>query len=172
MINRLICSMSEKIDVLSLVVPWAFTDKVSKKTVIGMELFLLIALISCSEPESDEAELYAYLDEMKLAVENRSVKQVEPFLSEAFVANNQFDKEKLTRLMRVYFFKYQSVNIFETNLEVMIKPSDPYQATVQGTVLVSGGDGGLLPQRGRLYELDGRWLKVQGEWRLVSLNWK
>lgn len=139
----------------------------------GFTLWLLFAgLISCAEPESDEAMLYVYLDEIKIAVENRSVKQVEPFLSEAFVANNRFDKEELTRLMRVYFFKYQSVNIFETNLKVILNPSDPYQATVQGTVLVSGGDGGLLPQRGRLYELEGRWLKLQGEWRLVSLNWK
>jgi hypothetical protein len=44
-------------------------------------------------------------------------------------------------------------------------------ATVRSTIALAGGNGGLLPESGSLYQVRSGWRMDDGDWRMTSLAW-
>jgi hypothetical protein len=56
-----------------------------------------------------------------------------------------------------------TVSAFEANRD---------RASVRVTATVTGGSGGLLPERGAVYAITSGWRKEGSEWRCINARWE
>jgi hypothetical protein len=66
------------------------------------------------------------------------------------------------------FLRYRSLGVHAGPLTVEMQPG---HATVRFQAALTGGDGGVLPEAARLYDVETGWRLEDGEWRLVSVAW-
>lgn len=132
----------------------------------------LIMLSGCGQPLPAAQQIKAHIAEITAGLETKDHSQITDHLSEQFLANNRLDKSAIRRMILAHFLRHQSIDIVLENLSVSLNDNDPNRATVQGNVIVSGGSGRLIPDSGRLVNVDSQWQIERGEWRVVAMSWE
>ena len=87
-----------------------------------------------------------------------------------FVGNGGLDRPGLERLLKGQLLLNAKVGIQPGLLRVEM--GEGGTATVRFTVLLTGGNRGLLPERGQMQEVVTGWREQDGEWQVYSADWE
>lgn len=130
-------------------------------------LLLLANLAGCAV-EDDASRLNRALQELQTAIEERDAGAVIDHLTDDFQAQADIDARKLRAMMFYYFRQYRQITVFATGQRIRL---DGEQADVTVNALLLGGEQ-LIPERGKRYQVEMRWLKQRGDWKLSRLRWQ
>lgn len=130
---------------------------------------LAFALLGGCDRTSPQERLKATIAQMQASGEAHEVSKVMDHVAEDFVGPGGMDRKQLHGFLTV-------ASLRNTQLGVTIGPVDVElvgeRATAKFTLGATGGSGGLLPDRAQVYEMTTGWKLVDGEWMLISADWK
>lgn len=130
----------------------------------------LALLAACGRPEA-VAAIRQQIDEAVEAAEAGDLDPLFALLDEDFHGNPGWDRAALRRLLTALRLRHARVEIAVLALDIEPDPGDPQAADMRGRFLLAGLRG-LLPEDGRLIEVEGRWRRDGGDWRLVRARWR
>jgi hypothetical protein len=131
-------------------------------------LALVLALPGCHR-SSPEQRLRESMLALQSAIEERDPTAMHEWLAEDFVGPDGLDREGARRLAQLMYLRYRDVDISLGPLQIELQQE---HASVRFTAVLTGGPGGLLPERGQVYDVQTGWRLEGGEdWRLTSANW-
>lgn len=130
---------------------------------------VLVVLTGCSTPPPEEA-LRAQVSRLELAIEAREPGAVADLLADDFAGPEGMDRSAARRLAQLSFMRHRDVGLALGPLDIALQGSD--HATVRFTAALTGGSGGWLPERGRLYRVETGWRRDGGDWSMTSATWE
>jgi hypothetical protein len=129
---------------------------------------LALLLLSACAREAPEARLRARVATLQQAIAGHDAGGVRDALAEDFIGPDGLDRAGAVRLAQAMFLRYRSLGVHAGPLAVEMQPG---HATVRFQAALTGGDGGVLPEAARLYDVETGGRLEDGEWRLVSVAW-
>ena len=105
---------------------------------------------------------------MQAAVENGEPRAFMARVAPDFIGNEGLDRDGLERMLRGQMLLNAKVGVQAGPLEVEMGQGT---ATVRFTVLLTGGDGRFLPERGQMQQVASGWRESDGQWQLYSASW-
>lgn len=133
-----------------------------------MALFVL-SMAACRQT-APEQQLRTQLTQMQQAVEQRRPAQVIEHVAEDFVGSHGLDRQGIERLLRLQLLRNAQISVVLGPAQVEIGPQGT--ARMRFTALLTGGQGGRLPERGRVHQVDTHWRQVGAQWQLYSAQWE
>ena len=130
---------------------------------------VMLALCACRAPDAEQA-VRARIADMQAAIDARDAGDVQALLAEDFVGNDGLDRRGARQLAAGVFLRHRDVAARPGPVEVEVRGER--DAIARFTVMTTGGSGGLLPQRGQVYQVETGWRRVDGEWRLLNASWE
>jgi hypothetical protein len=138
------------------------------KNIVRIFLVILISnLVACATPD-EETLLRETLSALVTAVEDRSVRQVQKYLTDDFKTARHSNTQQLKTFMLLHFRQNQVINVFTNEVQVNLQQG---KADITFNALVTGSSN-WLPERGRRFAIQSRWLKRDGDWKISRVNWK
>lgn len=129
---------------------------------------LLVLLVACSgEPE--EVRLRTAIDAMQTAAVERRPADAMAWVADDFIGNGTLDRAALHNLLRAQVLRNASISATRGPLDITLQGE---RATVNFSVVLTGGAGGLLPERAQSYAITTGWRLEEGEWRLFLADWE
>jgi len=137
-------------------------------------LFLLFSgaclLLSCSADESPQERLENTLKGMRdAAVAGQIGDFMEQVANDFSGQKGDLDQSGLKRLLRVQLLKHSRVTATIVSDEYKMFEG---RASVELSVLMTGGPGNWLPDSGRAYKIKTGWREEHGQWFLISAVWE
>lgn len=127
-------------------------------------------LVACSEELSVEQQIIATLRNMEYAAEQGEHFEFMDYVAESFSGQQgMMDRREFHRFM--IFQLNQNRRLQAQFFPIFVKETADNAATAHFRILVTGG-GGLLPERGQLFEVDTGWARLDNDWQLHSASWK
>jgi hypothetical protein len=130
--------------------------------------FVAIVSAACSTPEPEE-KLRATIAQMEVDGEARDVSDVMDVVAEDFGGPGGMDRKQLQGMLTVITLRNQQIGVTIGPIDIEMMGE---RATAKFTLGASGGSGSLLPDRAQVYDITTGWKMVDGEWKLISANWK
>jgi hypothetical protein len=130
----------------------------------------VLLLVACGEKLSVEQQIIATLQVMEEAAE-----QGEHFEFMGYVANSfsgqygSMDRREFHRFM--IFQINQNRRLHAQFFPIYVQESGKDLASAHFKLLVTGG-AGLLPESGRLFEVETQWLRDGSDWMLEKADWE
>ena len=134
----------------------------------GLALCALLLVAACSR-EPEEVRLRNAVEAMQAAAVERRPADFMAFVTDDFIGNNQLDRNGLHGLLRAHLLRNASIGATRGPLEVKMQGE---RATVNFSVVLTGGQGGLLPEQAQGYAITSGWRLEDGEWRVFLAEWK
>jgi hypothetical protein len=131
-------------------------------------LLVLVSSITSCTTDNDEARLRQSLASLVEAVEDRSVRQVQKYLTDDFKTARYANTQQVKAFMLLHFRQNKVINVFTSDIQTSIQEE---KADVIFNVLVTGSSN-WLPERGRRFEVKSRWLKQDDDWKISRINWQ
>lgn len=125
-------------------------------------------LAACDRPP-DEQALRDTLADMQKAAEARSLSGVMDPVAEDFGGSHGLDRAALRRLLQGQILG--SAKIGATLGPISIEHQDD-RASVRFSLVLTGGSGRFLPERGRAYSVLSGWRIEDGRWQLYFAEWE
>lgn len=139
------------------------------RTCLGAVLAALL-LTACSESLTVEQQVIATLRNMETAAEAGEHLDFMTHVADDFQGQlGDMDRNSFHRFM--IFQINQHRRLQAQFFPIHVKETGEGQATANFSLLVTGG-GGLLPESGRVFEVDTAWFKDGSDWLLTRANWK
>ncbi|MGE0802557.1 MAG: hypothetical protein AB7G13_18865 [Lautropia sp.] len=135
---------------------------------MGALLAALVMLLAagCSRSPSEQG-LRDVIAEMAAAVEKRDAAAFLSHVADDFTRESGgMDQQQLRALLLGLFLRNQRIDVVTSIREIRI---DGKRATVRLSVLATGG-AGLLPERGRAWDLTTAW-RHDGDWKIFNAQW-
>ncbi len=129
---------------------------------------LLGVLSACAKPPVEE-QLRATIDEMQAAAIERRPSEFMYRVTEDFIGDNGIDRAALHNLLRAQLLRNAAVGATRGPLDIELQGE---RATVRFSIVLTGGSGGLLPERAQGYAITSGWRVEDGEWRMFLAEWK
>ncbi|MCI1729821.1 MAG: nuclear transport factor 2 family protein [Chiayiivirga sp.] len=129
---------------------------------------LCLALLAGCAREPAEQRLRGAIEQMQAAVLERRPGDFMQHVADDFVGNQGLDRAALHNLLRAQLLRNASVGATLGPLDVQLQGE---RATVKFSLVVTGGAGGLLPERAQGYAITSGWREVDGEWLLFLAEW-
>lgn len=101
--------------------------------------------------------------------EAHEVSAVMGSVAEDFAGPNGMDHKQLRAFLAVVSLRNRQLGVTIGPMEIELIGE---RATAKFTLYATGGAGGLLPDRAQVYEVTTGWKMVDGEWMLISADWK
>ncbi len=139
---------------------------VAMTTIFAM---VLLACVACSR-ESPEHALRLQVDAMQAAMEARDAGDVHALLAEDFVGNDGLDRHGARQLAAGLFLRHRDIAVRFGPVQVDMRGKG--DAVARFTALATGGSGGLFPDSGQVFDVETGWRLVDGQWGLLTANWK
>ncbi len=131
-------------------------------------VLLLIVLPGCARAPAEQRLLEA-MEALQSAIEAREVSAALDHFAEDFTATGGLDREGARNLMRVMVLRHQRLGLSLGPIEVAMFEQ---RATVRFTAVATGGQGSLLPESARVWQVETAWREEDGEWRMISAQWQ
>ena len=129
-----------------------------------------VLLLAACHRVPDEQRIRDAVAAMQAAVEARDPRGFMRFVSADFTGNDgQVDRDGLHNLLRAEVLRNESVGVTLGPIDVDLQGD---RATVQVTATLTGGSGGLLPERGAIYAITSGWKREGSEWRCYNAAWQ
>lgn len=138
---------------------------------VALSMFALLSMLhvtGCSDTP-DEARLRAGIDEMQAAVQEQRPGDFMQFVTDDFIGEGGMDRAALHNLLRAQLLRNASIGATRGPLDIQIRGD---QASVGFSVVLTGGAGGLVPERAQGYSIKTGWRIEDGEWRLFLAEWE
>jgi len=134
--------------------------------VIGMALSMLVG---CHRTP-DEQRIRESIAAMQKAVEAGQPRDFMSYVSKDFTGNDgSVDREGLMNVLRVEVLRNEKAGVTLGPIDVDLQGD---RATVHVTATLTGGSGGLLPERGSIYAITSGWRREGSEWRCYNASWQ
>ena len=102
------------------------------------------------------------------AVESRDARALLHHVADDFTRDSGgFDRRQMRALLLGVFLRNQRIRVVTTVREVRI---DGDRGRVRLNLLATGG-AGLLPERGRLWDVSSAWRREGSDWKLYNAEW-
>ena len=137
-----------------------------------LTLSLTILLLSAcgGEDASDpEAELRAWVARGETATEEKDRGDLLDLISESYADSRGNDRDGLGDILRVYFFRQDSIALLTSIDEITFY--DDTAAQVLLTVGMAGTNSGALGFRADAYQFELELQKAEDEWTLIGARW-
>ena len=127
-------------------------------------------VLSCGAAKGPQQRLEDTLQRMRDSAVTGQVGDFMERVAEDFSGQNgNLDRRGLNSLLRVQLLKHSRVTA-----SIM---SDEYKmfegrASVELSVLMTGGPGNWLPDSGRVYKIRTGWREQDGQWSMISAVWE
>jgi len=128
----------------------------------------LLPLAGCGGG-TPEQRLRASMEELQSAIQARDAKAVQARLADDFVGPDGLDRDGARRLAAASFLRYRDVWLRIAAVRYEVRGD---RATVEFEAALGGGSGAALPDAAQLYEVRTGWRERDGEWRMISAQWK
>jgi len=130
---------------------------------------LILLLAGCSRT-TDEQRIREAMAAMQQAMESRDPRAFMAHVSDDFIGNDaDFDRAALANLLRIEVLRNDSIGATLGPIDIEMQ-GDRAKAQVLATV--TGGSGGILPERGSIYAITSSWKRQGSEWRCYNATWK
>lgn len=126
-----------------------------------------VLLAGCSS-EPAEQRLRSRIDTMQTAIAERRIADFMEGVAEDFIGNDNINRAALHNLMRVQALRNASIGATRGPMTVELQGD---RATVSFDVVLTGGSGGLIPERAEGYGIKSGWRDEDGEWRVYFAQW-
>lgn len=136
---------------------------------LAITLMALGLGLSACRHEPPEQALRRTIADMQRAGEEHRVSDVMDSVAEDFAGPDGMDQKQLQRFLTLISLQNRELGVTLGPMEVKMQGN---RAAVAFTLAGSGGSGGWLPDRGQIYDVETGWRLEDGEWRLISANWK
>ena len=137
--------------------------------VLKLALFSLL-LTACSEEPSVEQQVIATLRNMEFAAEDGDHFDFISYVSDTF--SGQQGSMGRRDFHRFMIFQINQNRRLQAQLfPIFVTETGENAATANFRILVTGG-GGLLPDRGRFFQVETEWSGANGDWLLEAADWK
>ena len=130
-------------------------------------VILASSLISCSAPD-EETRIRQALDDLADAVEERSVLGMQKYISTGFKSAHIVNRQQARAFMLIHFRQNKVINIFTSEVQVNLRQD---KADMIFNALVTGSSN-WLPERGRRFTVNSRWVKEDNDWKMSRVNWQ
>lgn len=137
--------------------------------VAGLLLSLLPAMLAGCDRTPPEQALRDEVAALQVAIEEKRSDALAEILADDFIGEGGLDRAGARRLAMLHFMRNADIGMQVGPLEVVVRDD---HATVRCTVLLTGGTGRLLPQSGRVYDVETGWRREGGDWRVTSARWQ
>ena len=129
-----------------------------------------LLLIACSEKLSVEQQIIATLQVMEEAAEQGEHFEFMGHVADSFGGQyGSMDRREFHRFM--IFQINQNRRLHAQFFPIFVRKIDKNQASAHFKLLVTGG-AGLLPESGRLFEVETQWILDGSDWLLDKADWE
>ena len=129
-----------------------------------------LLLTACGEKLSVEQQIIATLQAMEEAAEQGEHFEFMGYVADSFSGQyGSMDRREFHRFM--VFQINQNRRLHAQFFPIYVKETDKNRASAHFKLLVTGG-AGLLPESGRLFEVDTQWLRDGSDWMLEKADWE
>jgi ketosteroid isomerase-like protein len=129
----------------------------------------LLGLAACSRP-SDEEQIRAALSAMQEAVESGKPSDFMQYVADDFTGNDGVvDRASLHNLLRAQVLTNSRIGVALSSIDVELKGD---RATVTVDAVMTGGNGGWIPERGSVHRIESGWRKADGTWLCINAQWE
>ncbi len=126
-------------------------------------------LVSCQEKD-DKKIIAEKIDAMIEVIEAEKRRALLEFFSDNVIVQKQLGKRDVGAMAFRYFYAHDNIRLFVRFININID-EDKLNAEVSAKVLLTSGEK-RLPNRARLYAVEGNWQKLQGDWVIARLDWQ
>ena len=131
---------------------------------------LFLALFVCSEELSVEQQIIRTINQMEELAEAGERRDFMKFVAGDFEGQlGRLTKEEFRRFMILQWNENHRLNAQLGPINVRELGEGMAAADFSG--LITGGRG-LLPERGEMFSFETSWLKVDGQWQMISAIWE
>lgn len=132
--------------------------------------FLCIGMLvsSCTRGTPEDA-LRVQLQQMERAASSREPRAFMDSVAENFHGKDGIDRDALHNLLRMQFLANRNVGATTGPVAIELHGD---KATVRFNVVLTGGEGGGLPDRLQSYAITSGWRLQDGEWKVYTAEWK
>lgn len=130
---------------------------------------LLIGVMAACSRTPPEQAVRQQLEALQSAIDARDAGAVHDLLANDFIGNGGMDRRGARQLAVAVFLRHRDVGARMGPVTVELRSET--EATASFSVLATGGDGGLLPGNGQVFDVETGWRLVDGDWRLLNARW-
>ena len=146
-----------------------------RATAYTLLALLALGLSACAPPEPTDEAIQRAIHDMATALEAREssalLARLHDDLSAQESRQGSFGKEEARRLLMAVFYRHRDIGVVVTNIQVTPDAIRDDRASASFNALVTGGQGGLLPERAQLYRIHSEW-QLDDDWQLIALEAK
>ena len=132
-------------------------------------IILSFFVTGCSDT-SDEDQIKENIQTLQIAVESESPNDFIDILDKGFLGNQQFNRILIKKYLIINFMRHSDIKIRITHTNIIINKSDTSLATANIKAILTGGKG-LLPEQGRLMNIQSHWVKKNKKWVVKIAHW-
>ena len=131
-------------------------------------------LTGCSdEPQGDEDQIRALIEQAEIDAEDRDTGALLDVVDSSFKSGQRYNKDQLEKILRLYFFRHQSIYLFTRIKNIELTASDYAVATVfvamAGTAISDVT--AITSMRANIYRFDLEFVKDES-WKLAAAKWE
>lgn len=156
-------------------VAYMIRSKPGRATAYTLIALLTLWLSGCGQPEPAEDAITRAIKEMAEALEQREASPIVERLHDELVIregiHGALGKEQAGRMLTATFFRHREISVVLTNIQVTADSIREDRAEATFNALVTGGSGGILPDRAQLYRISSEW-QNDGDWKLIAMEAK
>ncbi|MDH4018304.1 MAG: hypothetical protein OEU84_01765 [Xanthomonadales bacterium] len=133
-------------------------------------VFAVLLLTACDDELTVEQQVIATIRNMEYAAEEGQHLEFMTYIAESFGAQQgSMDRREFHRFM--IFQINQNRRLQAQIFPIYVTETGEETASAQFRILVTGG-AGLLPESGRLFDVETNWLRDGGDWQLNQADWE
>ena len=130
---------------------------------------MLLLLLGACRHTPDEQRIREAIAAMQQAVETGKPRDFGAYVSTDFTGNNgAVDRDGLLNILRVEVLRNEHAGVTLGPIDVELQGD---RATVRVTATLTGGSGGLLPERASVYAITSGWRREGNDWRCYNASW-
>lgn len=131
---------------------------------------LVLWMLSACHRTPDEQLIRDTMASMQHAVEAGRPRDFIGHVSNDFTGNGgTVDRDGLMNILRVEVLRNEHAGVALGPIDVDVQG---VRATAHVTATLTGGSGGLVPERASVYAITSGWRKESGEWRCYNASWE
>jgi len=130
----------------------------------------ILALLTACHRTPDEQRIRESIAAMQKAIEAGQPREFMSYIAKDFTGNDgTADRDGLANILRVEVLRNEKAGVTLGPIDVDLQDD---RATVRVTATLTGGSGGLLPERGAIYAITSGWRREGKDWRCYNASWE
>ena len=129
---------------------------------------IALLVVACSKAPAEQ-RLRERIAAMEAAVEARDAGGFMDGVAPNFIGESGTDQRALRALLAAQMMRNAQIGAVLGPLDIAI---DGVQARVSFQLVLTGGAGGLLPERARAWRVDSGWRDGDDGWQVVTAEWR